>query len=138
MKEIQITLVSVVAIFAFITFSCAQTGYQRYNTQGGALVGSALGALAGQAIGHNTASTLIGAGGGALAGALVGNVMDQDQAYRGQHYRDDYASQYPSFHDYTRHGNTYESPPGQWVQVPGRWVNGQWVPSHQVWVPVNP
>jgi len=31
-----------------------------------------------------------------------------------------------------------ESPPGEWVMVPGQWVDGRWVPSHKVWVPVNP
>lgn len=28
-------------------------------------------------------------------------------------------------------------PPGTWVTVPGQWVSGAWVPSHQVWVPEN-
>ncbi len=31
-----------------------------------------------------------------------------------------------------------ESPPGRWVEVPGQWVGGKWVPSHRVWVPINP
>jgi hypothetical protein len=31
-----------------------------------------------------------------------------------------------------------ESPPGQWVVVPGRWVDGKWIPSHRAWVAVNP
>jgi hypothetical protein len=30
------------------------------------------------------------------------------------------------------------NPPGEWITVPGQWVNGQWIPSHQAWVPVNP
>jgi hypothetical protein len=32
----------------------------------------------------------------------------------------------------------YEAPPGQWVTVQGQWLNGQWIPPHNVWVPVNP
>jgi hypothetical protein len=31
-----------------------------------------------------------------------------------------------------------EAPPGEWVMVPGQWVDGKWVPSHKAWVPVNP
>jgi hypothetical protein len=30
------------------------------------------------------------------------------------------------------------APPGQWVTVQGQWVNGTWIPAHNVWVPVNP
>ena len=30
-----------------------------------------------------------------------------------------------------------EGPPGEWVMVPGQYVNGTWVPEHQVQVPVN-
>ncbi len=33
---------------------------------------------------------------------------------------------------------TGENPPGEWITLPGQWVNGQWVPSHKTWVPVNP
>jgi hypothetical protein len=33
---------------------------------------------------------------------------------------------------------TGDNPPGEWVTVPGQWVNGQWVPSHKTWIPVNP
>ena len=30
------------------------------------------------------------------------------------------------------------APAGKWVTVPGQWVDGRWVPSHRVWIPVNP
>jgi hypothetical protein len=30
------------------------------------------------------------------------------------------------------------NPPGQWVTVPGQWVDGKWIPSHRAWVAVNP
>ncbi|MCP4759457.1 MAG: glycine zipper 2TM domain-containing protein [Planctomycetes bacterium] len=47
------------------------------SAQSGTLIGAGGGALAGQAIGHNTESTLIGAGVGALGGYIVGNEMDK-------------------------------------------------------------
>ena len=47
------------------------------DAQTGALVGTGAGALAGQAIGHNTQSTLIGAGVGAGAGYMIGNESDK-------------------------------------------------------------
>jgi len=48
--------------------------------QTGALAGSGIGALAGQAIGGNTTATLIGAGVGAGVGYLVGNEKDKKEA----------------------------------------------------------
>lgn len=126
----------VIVLVGFVTISCAATGYQRYNTQGGALVGAALGAGLGQAIGGNTAGTLIGAGGGALLGALLGNAMDQNQAeygYSPYNYGPIPPPAYGQAEPYAG-----ENPPGEWVTVPGRWVGGRWVPAHRVWVPVNP
>lgn len=110
-----------------ILAGCASEGY---NTQKGAAIGAGAGALAGQMIGHDTASTLIGAGAGALLGAIGGNAVDQhvqkqQQGHGGQ------ASAYPS-------GQVQQDPPGRWVQVPGQWQGGKWVPAHTVWVPVNP
>jgi hypothetical protein len=154
MKRYALVLVMLTA--GFFAFSCASTGYQSYNTQGGAVVGGALGALAGQAIGRNTGGTLIGAGVGTLVGALVGNAMDQDAAYHRQYARYGYsapsnggyggqesgggaAGPYYSGQEYRGGpGPDVQNPPGEWVTVPGRWVNGRWVPSHRVWVPVNP
>ena len=46
------------------------------KTGTGALIGGAVGALAGQAIGGDTKSTLIGAGVGAAVGGAVGNQED--------------------------------------------------------------
>jgi hypothetical protein len=116
-----------IILSAFFAYSCASEGY---NTQKGAAVGAIGGALVGQAIGRNTAGTLIGAGGGALAGALVGNAMDQDRTQRrlDEASRPVYATPPPP----------EEAPPGRWVEVPGSWVNGKWVPAHRTWVPVNP
>jgi hypothetical protein len=117
-----------IGAIALVTLSCAT---QRYNTQKSAAVGAGLGAIADQVIGRNTAGTLIGLAGGALAGAIVGNAVDQDEMNRrleGTRHRRAYATPEAEA----------EAPPGQWVQVPGRWVDGKWVPSHKVWVPVNP
>jgi uncharacterized protein YcfJ len=44
----------------------------------GALMGAGLGALAGQALGHDTDSTLIGAGVGALAGTVIGGQQEYE------------------------------------------------------------
>jgi hypothetical protein len=151
MKRYALVLVMLTA--GFFAFSCASTGYQSYNTQGGAVVGGALGALAGQAIGRNTGGTLIGAGVGTLVGALVGNAMDQDQMYRRSYARYGAPGPYNGMQEYRgsapgpyNGGQEYrggapqsgEYPPGEWVVVPGRWVSGRWVPSHRAWVPVNP
>jgi hypothetical protein len=113
-----------------LTFSCASTGY---NTQKGAAIGAGLGAIAGQAIGHNTAGTLIGLAGGALAGAIAGNAVDQDVTNQKIE-----SAQRPRTAYVSPEGSVNENPPGEWIQVPGAWIGGKWVPSHKVWVPVNP
>lgn len=45
----------------------------------GALLGTAAGAIAGQAIGGDTEGTLIGAGIGAGAGYIIGNEIDKNE-----------------------------------------------------------
>lgn len=53
----------------------------------GSLLGAGVGALAGQAIGHDTESTLIGGAVGAGAGYIIGNESDKakhNQYYHGQ------------------------------------------------------
>jgi len=67
MKLIYMSIISIL-----ILSGCAETQLEK-----GALVGSASGALVGQAIGHNTKSTLIGAAVGAAGGALIGNEIDK-------------------------------------------------------------
>jgi outer membrane lipoprotein SlyB len=47
------------------------------DAQTGALIGTAVGAGAGQAIGGDTESTLIGAGVGAVGGYIIGNEQDK-------------------------------------------------------------
>jgi hypothetical protein len=141
MKGIKFLIV-VVAI-GFLATACVSDGQ---NTGRGAVLGGILGAVAGQAIGHNTAGTLIGAGAGALTGAIIGNTHDQqqperriDSGYPDRSYERPYASTSPQeSYQGSPQGQYPEPPPGQWVDVPGQWVNGKWVPSHKVWVPVNP
>jgi hypothetical protein len=119
----------VVLAVGLFTVSCASQGY---NTQKGAAIGGAAGALIGQAIGHNTAGTLIGAASGMLLGAVIGNARDQDE------WNARAAASQATPRDYAAQSSAPESPPGQWVTVPGQWSGGKWVPSHRVWVPVNP
>jgi uncharacterized protein YcfJ len=47
------------------------------DAQTGALIGTAIGAGAGQAIGGDTEATLIGAGAGAVGGYIIGNESDK-------------------------------------------------------------
>jgi len=126
-------LIIMIITVSFLTVSCASTGY---NTQKGAAIGAGVGALAGQVIGGNTASTLIGAAVGGLAGVIGGNAVDQsvtnEKIEASSRQPTSTAAAYPAG------GQSLEGPPGQWVDVPGQWVNGKWVPSHKVWVPVNP
>jgi outer membrane lipoprotein SlyB len=126
----KMLLIILVLGIGFLTFSCASTGY---NTQKGAAIGAGIGAIAGQVIGNNTAGTLIGAAGGALAGAIVGNAVDQDVTNQKIE-----SAQKPKTAYVSPEGSATENPPGEWVQVPGQWADGKWVPSHKVWVPINP
>ena len=128
----------------------------RYNTQRGALIGGGYGALVGQAIGHNTQSTLLGTGIGALLGTVIGNGIDQqyDENRSRNQPRENYASEYDDRSNRQAYGNndgTYygnhdrnssygyrEPPPGEWVTVPGHWQGRRWVPAHEVWRPIDP
>jgi uncharacterized protein YcfJ len=51
----------------------------------GSLLGAGVGALAGQAIGHNTEATLIGTAVGAGAGYIIGNESDKAKHNRQYH-----------------------------------------------------
>ncbi len=53
--------------------ACAGANRQQTGTGVGAAAGAGVGAILGQAIGHNTTSTLVGAGIGALLGGIAGN-----------------------------------------------------------------
>ena len=122
-------IVILLTICAFLS-GCAGTGY---NTQKGAAIGAGIGALAGQAIGHNTEATLIGTAAGTVLGALTGNAVDQNVMGPRLHQRPSRIWHRPA---YAACGE--EAPPGEWIKVPGKWVGGRWVPAHRVWVPINP
>jgi len=126
MKKIVIALVIIAT--GFMMFSCiyeAITRRRRSNRRRD-------GAIAGQIIGNDTASTLIGAAVGGLVGAVGGNAVDQSVANQRMEARQQQttAAVVPQY--------TQEAPPGRWVEVPGQWAGGKWVPAHNVWVPVNP
>lgn len=67
---LMVVAVSLGLVFAAGCESDAQTG---------ALIGTAIGAGAGQAIGSDTEATLIGAGIGAVGGYIIGNERDKDK-----------------------------------------------------------
>ncbi len=73
-----------IRIFVFFVIIFSLIGCTTTPTQTGALGGGAIGAVAGQLIGGNTKSTLIGAGVGALGGALANDYIDKQkqQAYQ--------------------------------------------------------
>jgi phage tail tape-measure protein len=56
-----------------------------YRTQQGAIVGAAVGALAGHDIGEDTESTLIGAAIGGVTGAVVGDAIEQYEYDNGRY-----------------------------------------------------
>jgi uncharacterized membrane protein len=60
--------------------ACTNPDGTRDNRATGATVGALGGAAAGQLIGGDSRSTLIGAGLGAATGAVVGNQRDQTQS----------------------------------------------------------
>ena len=70
MKKFQIPLVFVSIL---LLTSCADMN----KAQMGGLGGAGAGAIVGQAIGHDTESTLIGAAVGTMLGYIVGNEMDK-------------------------------------------------------------
>jgi len=85
---------------------------------------------------HNNDALLVAgvALGGIALGALLGTVINQPRTTREVVYTEPTYTQ-PSGYSTT---SGYGNPPGQWVTVAGQWVNGKWVPAHNVWVPVNP
>lgn len=94
-KKHGLQMAAVAIIFMLITSGCANTS----QGTGGAAIGAATGAIAGQAIGHNTVGTLLGAAVGGVLGYIVGNEMDKS--------------------DHARLNQVYESSPSnqrtQWV-----------------------
>jgi YMGG-like Gly-zipper len=64
----KLTFATFAAVLALGVAGCT-------STQQGAVIGGVGGALVGQAVGGNTASTLIGAAVGTAAGALIGDAV---------------------------------------------------------------
>ena len=80
MKTICMYILLVSSLLSMLLMS---GGCMPYATPGerGAVSGAAVGAIAGQAIGRNTKSTLIGAGAGALGGAVINNERARRRGY---------------------------------------------------------
>jgi len=70
-KLIIILMVVVVGLGLAFVAGCES------DAQTGALIGTGIGAIAGQAIGGDTEATLIGAGVGAAGGYMLGNEGDK-------------------------------------------------------------
>ena len=68
-----VTILTVVIASLGLAFVCGCES----DAQTGALIGTGAGAGIGQAIGHDTGSTLVGAGVGAGAGYMIGNESDK-------------------------------------------------------------
>ena len=127
----KIKLPAAVLLSTLLVYACAS---EDYNTQKGAAIGAIGGALVGQAIGHNTAGTLIGAAGGALVGAVAGNAVDQSnqekRPKRRQWHRRRCLRRHPLYAPPPA-APPQEAPPGQWVDVPGEWVEWEVGPAAQ-------
>jgi uncharacterized protein YcfJ len=79
------SLILALAGSAVLLSGCVNPDGTQNNTGTGALVGGAMGALTGAAIGgrnHGGQDALIGAAAGALAGGLIGNAADREQEAR--------------------------------------------------------
>jgi outer membrane lipoprotein SlyB len=73
------------AASAVVLTGCQNPDGTQNNTGSGALIGGAMGAITGAAIGgprHGGEGALIGAAAGLIAGGLIGNSMDQEQQAR--------------------------------------------------------
>ena len=69
----QLIRLSIIVVLAAMLTACAGATKQEKGTGIGAAAGAGVGAILGQAIGHNTQSTLVGAGIGAVLGGVAGN-----------------------------------------------------------------
>ena len=105
MKQLALLLILTMTLF---TASCAN---QDNNAQSGIGLGALGGALAGQAIGHNTEATLIGAAVGTMLGYIIGNEMDKaDRQQLNQVYERGVSGQKNTWKN-PDSGNAYEVTP---------------------------
>jgi surface antigen len=77
MKKSFVSILAIVAIISLNACTHVVRAYRGELGQVGGVGGAAAGAIIGQAIGHNTEATLIGAAVGGLLGYIVGNEMDK-------------------------------------------------------------
>lgn len=146
MKKLTVLLVGI----SLVGWLCSGCQSPPSKAAMGTGIGTAGGALMGQAIGHSTAGTLIGAGAGALLGGTVGSQMDKADTEQKIQQQQQEINELRQQRPQPAYGGPppqppaagsqppLESPAGEWVTVPGQWVGGQWVPSHKTWVPSNP
>ena len=82
MKTTTVSLILATAAVAWT--GCENPDGTTNNTGGGALIGGALGAIAGAALGgrHAGQDAFFGAAAGVVAGSLIGHSMDEDQQAR--------------------------------------------------------
>jgi hypothetical protein len=86
-------LLALILGVVFMSSGCSPS----YRTQQGAIIGAALGAWAGQDLGHDTESTLIGAAVGGVTGAVIGDAVQTYEQENGYQYNAaPYRSQYPT------------------------------------------
>ncbi len=111
-------LLGLFILTAFLTCLSASEGYATRE-------GADIGPLAGQANGDSTEGVL------RAGGALVGqNAVDLSQAQQK-------LAQQQQNPPYAPSPRPQEASSGEWVEVPGQWVNGTWVAPHKAWVPAN-
>ncbi len=104
MNKIFLSII-LIGLMSLSLSSCATKG------QSGAGAGAIGGALLGQAIGHNTEATLIGAAVGGALGYMIGNEMDKyDREQLNHAYERVPSGQSTSWHNPDT-GNTYEVRP---------------------------
>ena len=105
--------VSIFSLVALLTLtSCAGMEVQRGKKgQVGGVGGAAAGAIIGQAIGHNTEATLLGAAIGGLLGYIVGNEMDKYDLQELNHVYERGVSNRPSSWVNPDTGNQYSVTP---------------------------
>ncbi len=97
---------------------CAADVHDTNRAQRGATMGGASGALIGQAIGHNTEATLIGAAVGTMLGYIVGNEMDKYDKRQLNHVYERGISNRPSAWVNPDTGNQYHVTPQPAYQQP--------------------
>jgi len=74
-NKLAAIMMTAVAVFSLLVFAGCDS-----DAKTGALIGTAVGAGLGQAIGGDTEATLIGAGAGAAGGYFIGNEQDKKKA----------------------------------------------------------